>query len=404
MSCTQSSKQGWFPSCVWVEMSKLWPSAMLLHSCISIPILEISFTDMPGRGNFLFSTSFLLHILLSRPSEGCLSAAPEKLFFPNSTQIQDHRENKRKLENTACLGLVSSWLPVSLLLFHTLSPVSRSLVDSSPGKPQWQLTGWSHLPAYTHGLPSILSKGPITPKVSHHLLPNSSPSWHPLPACISSLTLSPLWRPPQSCPGWLFPPNPNPLKIRAGILGNKDYRALMRKNSRPLVPPMLLSLQLAPSSSPSQATPPPLSPMAIALSQTCSFSERCFVCEPYCIWEAGRAAWPVTVAHWLDKPRVLTTLLVSYASGAQRPPRTERIREGWGQVIVIRRATWKFTSCFVLVESKVKDKVLYNWTQILHKAVDSLSLCQAVMCGHKNANPCMHAHACTHVHTHTHTT
>ena len=141
--------------------------------------------------------------------------------------------------------------------------------------------------------------------------------------------------------------------------------------------------------------------------QTCSFSERYFVCEPYCIWEAGRAAWPVTVAHWLDKSRVLTTLLVSYASGAQRPPRTERIREGWGQVIVIRRATWKFTSCFISVDSKVKDKVLYNWTQILHKAVDSLSLCQAVICVdirmQIHACTCTHVHMYTHTHTHTHT-
>lgn len=47
---------------VWV-LSNLWPSAMLVHNCISIPTPEISFTDMSGNVKFLF-TSFLLRVLL----------------------------------------------------------------------------------------------------------------------------------------------------------------------------------------------------------------------------------------------------------------------------------------------------------------------------------------------------
>lgn len=94
---------------VWV-LSNLWPSAMLVHNCISIPTPEISFTDMSGNVKFLF-TSFLLRVLLlkrwgSEEGEG-LSAALEQPFLPNAPHPQKHRENKR-LGSPACPGLSSS--------------------------------------------------------------------------------------------------------------------------------------------------------------------------------------------------------------------------------------------------------------------------------------------------------
>lgn len=133
MSCTQSSKQGWL-SCIWVQLSNLWPSAMLVHSWISISIPEISITDMSGS-----SSSFPHHSSYTSSSPSCEGQMRERVYLQpqNKYSIQI----LPKIRTTGRTEGDEHWISGSLFSLlnsqchcyaFTDSPMSRSLVDSSP--------------------------------------------------------------------------------------------------------------------------------------------------------------------------------------------------------------------------------------------------------------------------------
>lgn len=67
--------------------------------------------------------------------------------------------------------------------------------------------------------------------------------------------------------------DPNSHKIRAGILGNKDYRALAGKNSRLLVPPMIHFFTCLVAYIQATLSPPP-APHICTFTSNCAHFEK----------------------------------------------------------------------------------------------------------------------------------